>query len=166
MRRLRHRAIFDQVSFAPLFISACGVSEPHEVEPARFARGSTHQDSIEALTGNRCSSLTFGSRGGAEFRTRRPRNRERQARTASLPDVWARGMARGIHGQRLRPREVVDRGRHRPGAQAQKATAGRNQTYRRTSKDTFALIAIGLRATELRPRNDSRVVAPRPGEYK
>src|SRR5215203_5042647 len=49
------------------------VGTSHEVEPARSARGSTHQDSIEALTGNRCSSLTFESKGGAELRTRRLR---------------------------------------------------------------------------------------------
>src|SRR4051794_12330502 len=46
-------------------------------------RGSTHQDSIEALTGNRCSSLTFYSKGGAELRTRRLRNREAAPRRAA-----------------------------------------------------------------------------------
>ena len=59
------------------------VGTPHEVEPIRSASGSTHQDSIEALTGNRCSSLTFESKGGAELRTRRLRNREAAPRRAA-----------------------------------------------------------------------------------
>src|SRR5258708_32340329 len=43
----------------------------------------THRDSIEALTGNRCSSLTFESKGGAEVCTSRSRDREAAPRRAA-----------------------------------------------------------------------------------
>jgi hypothetical protein len=77
---------------------------------------------------------------------------ERQASTASAPHVWARGVARGVHRQRLRPREVVDCRRGRSGAEATKAPAGRNQADRGTPQkrgraDGHAVLALHYHGT-------------------
>jgi hypothetical protein len=72
-------------------------------------------------------------------RIRVTRRSSRTPSAAAMLHMWTRGLARGLHRERLRPREAADRRGCRSSSQAPKAAARRAQTDRGAQEEALSM---------------------------